>query len=72
MTSKKPPTTIDNLTFAELSSQLEDILLKLQAEDLDVDHALELHEQGTVLIKQLEQRLSSAENVIHTLKTKNQ
>lgn len=57
-------------TFRELSDQLEAILSQLQAEDVDVDEALKLHEQGTKLLGQLEKRLDSVEHTVKTLKTK--
>ena len=57
-------------TFRELSDQLEDVLAQLQADDLDVDEALRLHEQGTKLLIQLEKRLEAAEHKVKTLKSK--
>jgi exodeoxyribonuclease VII small subunit len=64
MTSKTSP------TYRELSDQLETILARLQADDIDVDEALALHEQGTKLIEQLEARLTDADLKIKQLKTK--
>jgi exodeoxyribonuclease VII small subunit len=64
MTSKTSP------TYRELSDQLETILARLQADDIDVDEALALHEQGTKLIEQLEARLTDAELKVKQLKTK--
>lgn len=57
-------------TFRELSDQLETVLAQLQAEDIDVDEALKLHEQGTKLVAQLETRLTAAEHKVKTLKSK--
>jgi exodeoxyribonuclease VII small subunit len=59
-------------TFSELSHQLEAVIAQLQAEDVDVDEALKLHEQGTKLLTQLEKRLASAEHKVTTLKAKKQ
>jgi exodeoxyribonuclease VII small subunit len=64
MTSKASP------TYRELSDQLETILTRLQADDIDVDEALALHEQGSKLITQLEERLTDAELKVKQLKTK--
>jgi exodeoxyribonuclease VII small subunit len=64
MTTKTTP------TYRELSDQLETILARLQADDIDVDEALALHEQGTKLIEQLEARLTDAELKVKQLKTK--
>lgn len=57
-------------TFRELSDQLEEVLTQLQADDIDVDEALRLHEQGTKLVSQLEKRLEAAEHKVKSLKTK--
>ena len=57
-------------TFRELSDQLEDVLAQLQADDVDVDQALKLHEQGNKLLGQLEKRLKAAEHKVKTLKSK--
>jgi exodeoxyribonuclease VII small subunit len=64
MTTKTTP------TYRELSDQLETILARLQADDIDVDEALALHEQGSKLIAQLEARLTDAEHTVKQLKTK--
>jgi exodeoxyribonuclease VII small subunit len=64
MTSKASP------TYRELSDQLETILTRLQADDIVVDEALALHEQGSKLITQLEERLTDAELKVKQLKTK--
>lgn len=57
-------------TFRELNEQLETILAQLQAEDLDVDEALKLHEQGKKVISELEKRLATAQLKITKLKSK--
>jgi Exonuclease VII small subunit. len=57
-------------TFRELSDQLEAVLLQLQADEVDVDEALKLHDQGSKLLDQLEKRLASAEHQVTTLKAK--
>jgi exodeoxyribonuclease VII small subunit len=57
-------------TFRELSDQLEAILAQLQADEVDVDAALKLHEQGSQLLDQLEKRLASAEHKVTTLRPK--
>lgn len=62
MTAKDP-------TFRELSDRLETVLVQLQSDDVDVDEALKLHEQGTELLNQLEKRLASAEHTVKKLKS---
>jgi exodeoxyribonuclease VII small subunit len=57
------------LSYRELQDQLDDVLSQLQAEDVDVDTALKLYEQGQKLVKKLETRLSSAENTIRKLQS---
>jgi len=57
-------------TFRELSDQLDEVLAKLQADDVDVDEALTLHEQGTKLITELEKRLAAAEHTVRKLQGK--
>lgn len=60
----------DQPTFRELNQQLEDILAQLQTDDIDVDEALKLHEQGTKLLDQLEKRLTAAEHKVKSLRAK--
>lgn len=55
-------------SYTELNQQLEEVLAKMQAEDIDVDEALKLHAQGQKLIKQLSDKLDLAENEIKKLK----
>lgn len=57
-------------SFRELSDQLDAVLAQLQADDIDVDEALKLHQQGTALAKQLEERLAAAEHQVRQLKVK--
>ena len=54
--------------YQELSEELDEVLDQLQDEDLDVDTALKLYEQGLKLVGELESRLSSAENKVRELK----
>lgn len=57
MTTKKPD-------YKQLSTELDEILSKLQTPDLDVDEALASYERGTVIARQLEKYLEEAENKI--------
>ncbi|MCA9325354.1 exodeoxyribonuclease VII small subunit [Candidatus Saccharibacteria bacterium] len=57
-------------TYQELSQELDDVLARLQADDVDVDAALQLHEQGQQLVKELEAMLTDAENKVTELKPK--
>lgn len=50
--------------YAELKRELEAIISRLQSSDIEVDAALELHEQAEALIAQLEEHLEASKNVI--------
>jgi exodeoxyribonuclease VII small subunit len=54
--------------YQALSSQLEEVLSKLQAPNVGVDEAVKLYEQGLKLIAALEKHLHEAENKIEKLK----
>jgi exodeoxyribonuclease VII small subunit len=57
-------------SYGELSSELDDVLLQLEAESLDVDTAVKLYERGLQLVSELEKHLETAENKIRELKAK--
>jgi exodeoxyribonuclease VII small subunit len=56
--------------YQTLNRQLDDVLSKLQAPDVQVDEAVQLYEQGLKLITALETHLKQAENKIEQLKLK--
>lgn len=56
------------IEYKALSSELDDIVAKLQSGDIDVDEAIELYKRGAVIIKELEKYLTSAENSITKVK----
>ena len=53
-----------------MKDELENIMVKLQAEDIDVDEALKLYERGLELVKQLNKYLKTAENTVQELKAR--
>lgn len=55
-------------TYQDLQARLDEILVKLQTDELDADAAVALYEQGLDLVKQLEDKLASAENKVAKLK----
>lgn len=57
-------------TYQELQVELDEILLKLQANELDAEEAVKLYESGLAITKQLEAKLASAENKITKLKVR--
>lgn len=63
-----PKDNANDKTYQELTTELDETMLKLQASELDVDQAVELYETGLALVKQLEEKLASAENKITKLK----
>ncbi len=54
-------------SYQALKAELDDIMLKLQGEDLDVDAALKYYERGLELVKQLESYLKTAENKVREI-----
>lgn len=60
----------DEVNYEELKSELDDIMLALQQEDLDVDKAIEYYQRGLELVQSLEKYLKTAENRITELKAK--
>ncbi|MCA9334160.1 exodeoxyribonuclease VII small subunit [Candidatus Saccharibacteria bacterium] len=53
-----------NKSYRELKGQLDEVLARLQQDDIDIDEAMKLHEQGTKLVAELETYLKTAENKI--------
>jgi exodeoxyribonuclease VII small subunit len=56
--------------YAELKAELDEVMEKLQSDDIGVDEALKAYERGMELVKQLEAKLNEAENKITKLKAK--
>lgn len=54
--------------YQTMTTELNEVLAKLQDPDVDVDQAVKLYEQGTKLIEQLEKHLKQAENKLAKLK----
>jgi exodeoxyribonuclease VII small subunit len=55
-------------TYKQLQTELDEVLEKIQAEELNVEEAIKLYEQGEKLIRELETYLKTAENKIKKLK----
>jgi exodeoxyribonuclease VII small subunit len=47
----------DKQTYRELRKKLEDILHRLESEDLDIDEAIVLHAQGQKIVAEMEKYL---------------
>ena len=50
--------------YQETMQALENIVERLQADDIELDEAMQLHEKGQALAAQLEEYLKTAENSI--------
>ncbi|MBA3758641.1 exodeoxyribonuclease VII small subunit [Candidatus Saccharibacteria bacterium] len=50
--------------YKSLNAELDDVLAKLQSDDLDVDVAVGLYERGVAITKELETYLKAAENKV--------
>ena len=55
--------------YQALNQELDTLLLRLQAEDIDVDEAVALYERGIAITKELETYLKQAENTIAKIKS---
>lgn len=54
--------------YKTLSTELDEILSKLQSAELNVDEAVDLYERGMKIAKQLEAYLKEAENKVAKVK----
>jgi len=54
-------------TLADELARLEDIVRRLEADDLDLDGALALFEQGVACLRSARERLSAAEVRVRTV-----
>lgn len=61
---------VKKIDYHELQTELDEIMAKLQREDIDVDEALKAYERGLNIVKELEQYLAGAENRVREIKAK--
>lgn len=52
------------LTTTQLQAELDELLLWFESDKVDLDEAVKKYERGTLLVKELEARLKTAENTI--------
>lgn len=64
MTKSKPQ------NYLEMKSELDDVLVQLQDENIGIDKSLALYERGLELIKLLEEYLKTSENKISEIEAK--
>ncbi len=53
-----------DIDYQALSRELDEIVNKLQSEDVAIDDAIRLHGRGIEITKQLEKYLKAAENTV--------
>lgn len=58
----------DTINYHELSSELDQILSRLQSEEVALDEAVQLYERGIAITKLLERYLKQAENKVQKIK----
>ena len=68
MTSSKQPLVF---RYSEALKELEAITTYLESSDVDLDEAIKKFDRGSELASQIEAHLSSAENKIKTIRSKN-
>lgn len=56
------------IDYKELSQELDQLITKLQSEDVDIDEALVLYERGMTIAEQLQKYLKEAENKVTKIK----
>lgn len=62
--------TTKKIDYQGLSSELEQILERLQSGELSIDEAMPAYERGMQLIKELEAYLKTAENRVTEIQAK--
>jgi exodeoxyribonuclease VII small subunit len=55
--------------YQSLSSELEEVLNKLQSEDINIDDAVAAYSRGMEIVEKLQAQLKSAENKVQKIKT---
>ncbi len=56
--------------YQQLSQRLDEIMTKIEDPNIDVDHAIELYQEGMELVEQIDQYLKKAETKIDKIKAK--
>lgn len=59
-----------NKSYADLKTELDEVMVKLQDSELDIDEATKLYERGVKLVAELEKYLKQAEVKIEKVKAK--
>lgn len=67
MTDKEAYRNVEEMTFRDASTELEQIVRSLEAGDLELEVALERYARGVELLGSLRMRLSDAEQRVRVL-----
>ncbi len=67
MTEKAAYRDVEQMTFREASTELEQIVRALEGGDLELEDALERYGRGVELLKSLRARLADAEQKVRVL-----
>ena len=67
MADKQAYRNIDEMTFRDASTELEQIVRSLEAGDLELEEALDRYARGVELLSSLRARLSDAEQRVRVL-----
>lgn len=57
------------IDYQALNTELQDILTRLQSDDLSIDEALKSYERGIAITKELEKYLKTAENKVAKIRS---
>lgn len=57
-----------NMTYRQLTAELDTILSEMQSGELDIDQAVGLYQRGMEIVGQLSSQLKTAENKITKIK----
>lgn len=60
--------TKKDVDYQALDAELQELLAKLDSDDIDVDDAIAQYERGMEIIKQMETHLQEAENKVEKIK----
>jgi exodeoxyribonuclease VII small subunit len=55
--------------YQSLSTELDDVIGRLQNDDISVDEAVKCYERGMALVKELQLYLKDGENKVQKIKT---
>lgn len=61
------PASPKESSFADLMEQLEQLVTRLQGDEMPLEEAIEAYERGSSLLKQAQERLETAEQRVQSL-----